>query len=184
MAVPSDPPAHPAGNPQGSTPGSQDDAPLPIPNLKLPQLVFTLTDDKTKNFREGAQDKLVKAIEDDEMTPYLSHLISASVLPASSHSDLLSSLQQKNTDALSALASKLDDARANLGESEVAEALRERASYLAKIGEKGEAVKAYEEAFEASAGKGTKIDLVLSIVRVGFFHQDFEIVTTGIERAQ
>ncbi|GAA5905078.1 hypothetical protein JCM6882_002434 [Rhodosporidiobolus microsporus] len=159
-----------------------DDAPLPIPNLALPQLAFVLTEPKAENKRDGAQDKLLKGIEDDEMAPYLSSLISRSVLP--SNPTLLSSLQEKNTAELSRLSDKLADAKLNLGESEVAEALRERASYLAKIGEKDDAVKAYNEAFDASAGKGTKIDLVLSIIRVGFFHGDFEIVTTGIERAQ
>lgn len=47
-----------------------------------------------------------------------------------------------------------------------------------------EAVKAHEEAFEKSAGKGTKIDLVLSIIRIGFFHSDHELVMTNIDRAQ
>ncbi|GAA5843858.1 hypothetical protein JCM11251_003536 [Rhodosporidiobolus azoricus] len=172
----------PAGNPAGSTPGNNDDSPLPIPNLKLPQLAFVLTEPKAANKRDGAQEQLVKGIEEDEMAPYLSHLISRSVLP--SNDSLLSSLQEKNSTELSRLADKLTDAKTNLGESEVAEALRERAAYLAKIGEKDEAVKAYNEAFEASAGKGTKIDLVLSIIRVGFFHGDFEVVTAGIERAQ
>jgi hypothetical protein len=46
------------------------------------------------------------------------------------------------------------------------------------------ALDAYNAAITASAGKGTKIDLVLSIVRVGFFHGDWEVVSEGVERAQ
>lgn len=137
------------------------------------------------------------------MAPYLSHLTSTSVLPP--QSDLLSRLQQRNKDELARLDAKLEDAKTNLGETEVSDVLRERATYLARIGEKvcfaslagsclcwkrltndvqDEAVKAHEEAFEKSAGKGTKIDLVLSIIRIGFFHSDHELVMSNIDRAQ
>ncbi|GAA6020938.1 hypothetical protein JCM10207_003194 [Rhodosporidiobolus poonsookiae] len=172
----------PAGQPQGSTPGAQDDAPLPIPNLHLPQLAFVLQEPKAQDKREGAQERLIKGIEDDEMAPYLALLVSQSVLP--SNPSLLAALEQKNKDELKRLDDKHEDAKANLGESEIAEVLRERAAYLARIGEKDTAIAAYNTAFDASAGKGTKIDLVLSIIRVGFFHGDFEVVTSGIERAQ
>ncbi|GAA5855343.1 hypothetical protein JCM8547_009042 [Rhodosporidiobolus lusitaniae] len=170
-----------------SAPPPADDAPLPIPNLALPQLAFVLTEPKAEKHREGAQSKLIEGIEKDGMAPYLSTLLSlpsSSTLLPSTASSLLSSLQEKNTTELARLDAKHSDAVANLGESEVAEALREKAAYLARIGENDKAIKAYDEAFTASAGKGTKIDLVLSIVRVGFFHGDWEVVTSGIERAQ
>ncbi|BGP31656.1 proteasome regulatory particle subunit [Rhodotorula toruloides] len=165
-----------------TAPSAGDDAPLPIPNLALPQLAFVLTEAKAQHKREGAQERLLKGIEDDEMAPYLSHLASTSVLPP--QSDLLLRLQQRNKDELARLDAKLEDAKTNLGETEISDVLRERATYLARIGEKDEAVKAHEEAFEKSAGKGTKIDLVLSIIRIGFFHSDHELVMSNIDRAQ
>ncbi|GAA5983038.1 hypothetical protein JCM11641_004698 [Rhodosporidiobolus odoratus] len=229
--------APPAPPPPPAPPAAQDDAPLPIPNLALPQLVFKLQQPTASDYRQGAYDQLLHAIEKDgqsrprpplpssfslqtdphlllpvpmrrltlwptaphrtEMAPYLSHLLatspslfsssSSSASSSSSTSDpsaLLSQLQEKNSAELERWDDKHADAKESLGESEVGEALREKAAYLSKIGEKTKAIDALNAAFDASAGKGTKIDLVLSIIRVGFFHVDFDIVREGIERAE
>ncbi|GAA5964397.1 hypothetical protein JCM3765_006403 [Sporobolomyces pararoseus] len=164
---------------------AMDDAPLPIPNLELPQLVFILNEPKAENKRDGVLDKLLKLIEQDEMAPYLSHLISTNQIPSTSETDkLLKSLRDKNTSHLVELTDKLKDSQDNLGETEVSDCLRDKASYLAKIGEKESALEAHEEAFNKTAGKGTKIDLVLTMIRIGFFHSDPVIVQTQIDRAQ
>jgi 26S proteasome regulatory subunit N7 len=71
------------------------------------------------------------------MAPYLSHLLSSNLIPSTSEtSSLLSTLESKNTQHLKELQDKLKDSKDNLGETEVSDALREKASYLAKIGEK------------------------------------------------
>lgn len=46
------------------------------------------------------------------------------------------------------------------------------------------AVKAHDEAFAKTAGKGSKIDLVLSIVRIALFHSDHDLVIASLDRAQ
>jgi len=145
------------------------------------------------------------------MAPYLSHLLESNKIPSTSEStQLLNTLKDKNQQYLKDLEAKLEDSKSNLGETEVSDALRDKASYLAKIGEKvsstisrlyerndkkltrnvytldwqEKAVEAHEEAFLKTAGKGTKIDLVLSIIRIGFFHQDQQLISSQIDRAQ
>ncbi|GAA5966401.1 hypothetical protein JCM8115_002862 [Rhodotorula mucilaginosa] len=195
-----------------SPPTVADDAPLPIPNLALPQLAFVLTDPKAEHKRDGALQRLVDGIVKDEMAPYLETLVGRGIVPASlpspssaaadptsssssssststaaaaSASDLIASLREKNKAELERLDTKLTDARTNLGESEVSDALRERAAYLARIGaDKSQAVKAYEDAIEKTAGKGTKIDLVLSVARIAMFHDDHELIASTLDRAQ
>lgn len=73
-----------------------------------------------------------------EMAPYLAFLTSD---PSSSHvispnPELLARLQAKNMKELAKLDAKLDDAEKNLGETEISDALRAKATYLARIGEK------------------------------------------------
>lgn len=110
---------------------------------------------------------------------------SSSSSASTSASDLIASLREKNKAELERLETKLTDARTNLGESEVSDALRERAAYLARIGaEQSQAVKAYEDAIEKTAGKGTKIDLVLSVARIAMFHDDHELIAATLDRAQ
>ena len=61
------------------------------------------------------------------MAPYLEHLANAGLV--TDQHDLLARLKQRIND-------KLDDATSNLGETEISDALREKATYLARIGEK------------------------------------------------
>ncbi|GAA6051772.1 hypothetical protein JCM3770_004964 [Rhodotorula araucariae] len=163
-----------------AAPAPTDDQPLPIPNLALPQLAFQLA--HPSRATDAARDALLAAIELDHMAPYLQHLTQAAVVPE--HPDLLTRLRQLNSDELKRLDDKLADAQTNLGETEISDALRERATYLARIGEKDAAVKAHDEAFEKTAGKGSKIDLVLSIVRIALFHADHDLVISSLDRAQ
>jgi 26S proteasome regulatory subunit N7 len=73
------------------------------------------------------------------MAPFLAQLLAdpavAPRLPSDAQS-LLEKLREKNTQELKKLDEKLEDAEKNLGETEISDALRARASYLAKIGEK------------------------------------------------
>lgn len=68
------------------------------------------------------------------MAPYFEQLVATGVLSADE--SFLQSLQTKNKDELATLDETLEDARTNLGESEISDALRAKALYLAKIGEK------------------------------------------------
>lgn len=45
------------------------DTPLPIPNLVLPQLAFILNEPKAESKRHGVLDKLLAGIEKDGMSP-------------------------------------------------------------------------------------------------------------------
>lgn len=78
-----------------------------------------------------------------EMAPYLSQLLNDStishLLVSSEHQSipaLLEELTLKNTTHSAELETKLEDAVKNLGETEVSDALRAKALYLARIGHK------------------------------------------------
>lgn len=118
------------------------------------------------------------------MAPYLEYLTTSPISLLPPNPNLLSTLKEKNKDELAKLNDKLEDAEKNLGETEISDALREKALYLARIGEKDEAIAALQVALEKTAGLGSKIDLRLAMVRVGFFWADHEIISSNIEKAQ
>lgn len=96
-------------------------------------------------------------------------------------SELLSNLKQKNAENLESIEVKLKDAVENLGETEISDMLRTKALYLAKIGaEKEKCVAAFEEALKKQAGLGSKIDLRLGLIRVGFFYFDHQLINEQI----
>ena len=72
-----------------------------------------------------------------EMAPYLATLLADSTIAPilNVDKDLLAQLQAKNAETLTQLDAKLEDATKNLGETEVSDALRTKATHLAKIGE-------------------------------------------------
>lgn len=69
------------------------------------------------------------------MTPFLNSLLDEGLLPRDSHTtQLLNKMQEANKAKLDSFQAKLEDAKENLGETEVAEAVKARATYLAQIG--------------------------------------------------
>lgn len=85
---------------------------------------------------------------------------------------------------LAELDGKLEDARANAGESEVREALLARAEFFASIFDRERAEKAYAETMAATVGVGQKIDIVFSLIRLALTVTDFKGMSSGIARAK
>lgn len=92
---------------------------------------------------------------------------------------------QKDIDIeLEQLDSKVKDAEDNAGESEVREALLARAEFFTRIFDVEKAEEAYEKTFKATIGVGQKIDIVLSLIRLGLTVLDFKSTAKNITRAK
>jgi 26S proteasome regulatory subunit N7 len=72
----------------------------------------------------------------------------------------------------------------NSGESEVREAKLARAELFGRILDKERAEVAYDETFKGTVGFGQKIDIVLSLIRIGLTDMDFPFVEKNIARAR
>ncbi len=77
----------------------------------------------------------------------------------------LAEMRSKNTAKLTELEDKIKDAEENMGETEVRDALHAKADYLASIGDREAAIKAYAATEAKTAGSGNKMDLVFSQIR-------------------
>jgi 26S proteasome regulatory subunit N7 len=85
---------------------------------------------------------------------------------------------------LAELDGKLKDVEENAGESEVREAKLARAEFFARIMDKKRAEAAYEETFKVTVGFGQKIDIVLSLIRIGLTDMDYPLVAKNVARAK
>ncbi|KLO09707.1 proteasome 26S subunit [Schizopora paradoxa] len=176
---------------------------LPIPNLDVPQYHFTLTQATLQSAHPDALKSLLESIDKDDMAPYLRALYAASNPPATPASPispsssrpslaiaipedkgLLEKLEKRNEEELKKLDERLAEAEKTEGESEIADALKARATYLTRIGDKERAIAAQELAFEKTAGVGSKIDISLTLIRLGFFFGDHALITSNITRAE
>ncbi|CAD6577344.1 MAG: hypothetical protein CYPHOPRED_000218 [Cyphobasidiales sp. Tagirdzhanova-0007] len=172
-------------DPATASTSTSEEVVLPIPDLALAQERFILSQSKLSHLHDAAKKKLKEGIERDEMGAWLqSDPILQSAVDDKPEGVLYKTLKEKNVEELKKLNEKITDADANHGETELSDALRAKASYLAKIGKKEEALEAYEYALSKQAGLGAKIDLRLSMIRVGFFAADFKVVSTNIEKTR
>lgn len=116
------------------------------------------------------------------MEPFYVHV--CDTLKIKIDSKLQAALAAKNADKLKAFDEKTEDALKNLGETEYSDALIAKAHYLCGIGARDQAVSAYELAFEKTAPTGHKIDILFSIIRIGFFFQDDALIHKYIEQVK
>ena len=97
---------------------------------------------------------------------------------------LVKTLEEKNTTTLKTLQDRLVDAEQNLGETEISDALIAKAHYLARIGDKNEALMAYRVALEKTVPIGSRIDLTFAMIRVGFFFKDRDVIVRNTEKVK
>ncbi|KAF2279127.1 26S proteasome regulatory subunit RPN7 [Westerdykella ornata] len=97
--------------------------------------------------------------------------------------NLYESLKADNEKELEAIQKEEDEAVEKAGETEVQAARGKRAEYYTRIGDKEKAIAAFETVFEKTSILGTKIDIVLAIIRIGLFFGDRVLVKKTVERA-
>ncbi|KAH8816191.1 proteasome regulatory particle, non-ATPase-like protein [Xylogone sp. PMI_703] len=96
---------------------------------------------------------------------------------------LYEKLKTENEEELEGFKKEEEEAAEKAGDTEVQAARGKRAEFWARVGDKDKAIAAYEEIFEKTGVLGTKIDLVLAIIRIGLFYGDKLLVRKHIERA-
>lgn len=91
-------------------------------------------------------------------------------------------LKKSNEDELAAIQKEEDEATEQAGDTEIQTARGKRAELYARIGDKDAAIAAYESLMEKTGILGSKIDIVLAIIRIAFFFDDKILVKKSIER--
>jgi 26S proteasome regulatory subunit N7 len=155
---------------------------IPIPNLSLPQHLFTLISPTLEQLHGNARKQLLEGIKADKMSPYYKLVTSAGALTPDSA--LLESMEKDNEEELKKLDERLAEAEKQEGESEISDALKARANHLTRIGDKEGAVAAQKLALEKTPGLGSRIDIVLTLIRLGFFFGDNGLITENLPKAE
>ncbi|TIC37277.1 PCI-domain-containing protein [Wallemia mellicola] len=152
-----------------------------IPNLELPQSVFILQSENLSHLHEEAHKTLLAGIQNDEMAPFAATL-PTSILPE--RDALVTQFSKANDAVLKEIEQSIAQATENEGESEISEGIRKRAMYYARIGDKSMSIDSITTAIEKTAGIGSKIDLTLTLIRLGMFFSDFNLVVQNIATAK
>ncbi|OUS48924.1 putative proteasome regulatory subunit [Ostreococcus tauri] len=87
-----------------------------------------------------------------------------------------------NAERLKAIEAKIEDARENLGDVEVRDAMHERATFYATIGSCEKAVEAFEETEGKTTSAGQKLDGAFSLMRMRLGRMELNEVRKLIEK--
>lgn len=115
------------------------------------------------------------------MTGYYQHLKAEGVLELDKKQE--DEMAAANEAKLTTLRAAVEDATKNLGETEVREAMLAVADYYCLIGDKEKALEEYEKTLKKTVALGQKLDIIFTLVRLGFFYHDSELVRSSIKRA-
>ncbi|KAF8313878.1 PCI-domain-containing protein [Clavulina sp. PMI_390] len=162
-----------------------EDEVIPVPNLEVAQHQFTLSTSTLARLHKETADKFLQAVEKDEMAPYLKLVLAQTppILPSASQpaaKALLEKLEAKNKSSLEEIETKLAEAEKTEGETEISDALRAKATYLTRIGDKDASVEALKLALTKTPGLGSRIDLTLTLVRVGLFFNERSLIESNL----
>eukprot|EP01112_Ceratiomyxa_fruticulosa_P012909 TRINITY_DN3599_c0_g1_i1.p1 TRINITY_DN3599_c0_g1~~TRINITY_DN3599_c0_g1_i1.p1 ORF type:complete len:388 (-),score=71.09 TRINITY_DN3599_c0_g1_i1:128-1291(-) len=154
-----------------------------LPNLEYAQLRFLLTlNDELVPNKEEVKKQLIDAIRKDKMLPYYKQI--SEHMQLSMDPQFVQELTAENEKELAALDAKIKDAEENLGESEIREAYLAKADFFCRIGDKETAVSAYRVTYEKTVALGQRLDIVFTLIRLGLFFKDTDLVVRNIEKAK
>jgi len=152
--------------------------------MRLHQLEFSITQPDSivspKEKESIKQDLLKHITEKKKMSPYYQSVCKK--MGWSVDSTLVSQFDTANAATVKELDIKIEDARINLGETEVRDAYLAKAHHLVSIGLKDEALAVFNQTLERTIGGGQKIDMMFSTLQLALFHHDHDLYRSQLEK--
>jgi len=165
---------------------TEDEASMPKnPDLELAQKRFLLTlNDEivSPEEKKTITNELLEAVKKDNMLPFYQALCEQFKWKVDTA--LVETMNAEIEKKVKELNDTIADAEENLGESEVREGFLARADFYCRIGDKEKAIQAFRETTEKTVGLGQKLDILFTLIRLGFFWNDDDLVTRNIEKAK
>eukprot|EP00933_Yihiella_yeosuensis_P045881 TRINITY_DN41302_c0_g1_i1.p1 TRINITY_DN41302_c0_g1~~TRINITY_DN41302_c0_g1_i1.p1 ORF type:complete len:416 (-),score=115.44 TRINITY_DN41302_c0_g1_i1:129-1295(-) len=161
---------------------AEDDKPVEYyPIMELAQK-RTLLLAKDCADRDKLREEVLKTVREKNMLPYYEKYLCPDAIVPTDES-LKAQMKKANEEELAKLEEALTDAKENLGDIEIRDALLEKAKFYNRIGDKDAAIQGYKDAFEKTVGVGARMDNILTVIRIGFFFEDKELMKKEIDRA-
>ncbi|CAK0847315.1 unnamed protein product [Prorocentrum cordatum] len=133
--------------------------------------------------RAKLAEEVMAVVKEKSMLPYYETYLCPSPLGPADEA-LKAEMKARNEEELAKLEEKIKDAKENLGDIEIRDAMLAKAEFFNRIGDKDMAIQSYQDAFGKSVGVGAKLDNILTVIRIAFFFDDKELSKKEIERAK
>lgn len=153
------------------------------PQLILANKLFLLTHSDVEDIEKvRLRDEVKTFVVSNDMVPLYETLVGDGIL--SLDQKLLDQMRSKIDEELKKIDEKIADAEENLGESEVREAHLAKSLFYIRIGNKEKALEQLKLTESKTVAVGQKMDLVFHTLQIGFFHMDFDLISTSITKAK
>ncbi|CDO93918.1 unnamed protein product [Kluyveromyces dobzhanskii CBS 2104] len=154
-----------------------------VPNYEASDHAFVLSQGNLTELHEKSREALLKLIRDECMAPYYKHVYEE--LPSGTiewDQSFYDSLVANNEEEIKKLKDHLDMIEEkDEGELEKAQSWISLGEYYARIGDRKNAEETLTKALDKAVSTGAKIDIMLTITRLGFFYNDQQYVKQKLE---
>lgn len=156
-----------------------------VPNYEVSEHAFILSQPKLSAQHEESLKFVMNKVKEDAMAPYYKFLYEE-YLPKGTitwDEDLYKSLLDRNQQDITELKEHLQEIEdKDEGELEKAQCWVKLGEYYAQIGDLINAEDTLNKALDKAVSTGSKIDIMLTITRLGFFYNNQEFVKTKLEQ--
>lgn len=156
-----------------------------VPNYEVSENAFVLTQEKLTDRHEKSLQFVLDAIKKDAMAPYYKFLYEEYLPKGTITWDdaLYKSSLNQNQEEIAELKKQLQEIEEkDEGELEKAQCWIKLGEYYAKIGDRVNAEETLTKALDKAVSTGAKIDIMLTITRLGFFYNDQVFVKNKLEQ--
>lgn len=156
----------------------------PFPDMRLANSIFLLKSHRFLDRHKQEAEFLMKSIIENELAPLYKHVAGEKLPQIEFDEKVYESLRKSNERKIDELNSKIKDASESEDELALVEAWTNLGNFYALICDRENALKSLRKAFELAASAGSKIDILLTIIRIGFFFNDKRMVMKELETGQ
>lgn len=146
-----------------------------IPDYNLSDLIFKLKTPAFKDQHSAIANDLFSEIKEKSMAP-LYHFLHTEGGPAAAavpwDEALYNKLAATNKEEIEKMEATIKQAEEDEEELAISEGWTKLGEYYASIGNKEKAIFTLRKAYDLASGSGAKIDILLTIIRIGFFFDD------------
>ncbi|ONH65088.1 hypothetical protein BON22_5009 [Cyberlindnera fabianii] len=162
---------------------SEDETPR-IPDFKLADSAFVLSQPGLTSRHNEARSYLLTQIKEEKLAPYYALLARDSSSPVLEWDETFyNSLVAANEAEIESLKKSIQEVEEkDEGQLETAEGYKRLGDYYARIGDRNNAITTLKKAYELTPSTGAKIDISLTITRIGFFFGDTVFVEKQLEQ--
>ncbi|SCU88896.1 LADA_0E12640g1_1 [Lachancea dasiensis] len=156
-----------------------------VPNYEVADHAFILSEPRLKGQHEASLRFVLEKVQEEAMGPFYKYLYEEYLPKGAFQWDqtLYQSLLDRNQQEITELKERIQEVEdKDEGELEKAQAWVKLGEYYAQIGDKANAEETLAKALEKAVSTGSKIDIMLTITRLGFFYNDQQFVKEKLEQ--